>query len=247
MPPKQLFDVLDLSAALKALTGEGVEYRDNVNGDLNSDLILAQQELLLAIRQVTSFASQGRFKEALTACATVHSAEWCLGAEEKEWIETNAVRIRAMLRDISQTILKAQGHIDRCPKWCRVFWPSSGAEGASEEPHVSKKPAAKEPAPEGPAASSSAGTSSAGTPAGDGKPFTVDDVVAFSYDEMSHMAEATFTDGSKKHVRPRKNPETQPWDEAIADFGNGVKWMVAGLLNRELEHLGEVMASRVEG
>ena len=109
-----------------------VQYRSVMEGSVDSDRLLKHRDLLLALRRgpcpngsITAKAA----KECATLLAGDHP-DWCLGHEAKDFISTFAGRLRAMLRDVQQAMLKTKGRTSM-PGWLTQLLGDASTSAAS--------------------------------------------------------------------------------------------------------------------
>ena len=116
-----------------------VRYREKITkGAADPERIKASTPLLLALRRVSPLPITHRAAvQALQAVAEARQGEWKMKPDEvDDWANALARRLRAMLRDIQQAMLKIRAGHSKCPAWARPFVDDSGEPGATTDAKV---------------------------------------------------------------------------------------------------------------
>ena len=95
-----------------------------MTGALDAAEISRNHTLLFEIRNKKTWLVQSDLKTDLLKIATDNEEQWALAGEKQKYAQDTAKQIRAMLRDISQSIFKrhAEGKtIDEMPDWLKPF------------------------------------------------------------------------------------------------------------------------------
>ena len=101
-----------------------IKYRTAMTGALDAAEISKNHTLLFEIRNKKSWLVQSDLKTDLLKIATDNEEQWALAGEKQKYAQDTAKQIRAMLRDISQSIFKrnAEGKkIEEMPDWLKPF------------------------------------------------------------------------------------------------------------------------------
>ena len=129
MPAYPAFDRASLVAVLSAQLGPTqISYRDALNGTMKSDDIKPHQTLLIALRGVAASFAQSTLELAIHEVAVSKAKDWNMqGADASQFACDTSRRLRAMLRDISQTLVKNQ----QVPDWAQPYVASGDAAPAA--------------------------------------------------------------------------------------------------------------------
>ena len=110
-----------------------VSYRTELDkGTVKHAAIEANTKLLVGIRSAIPHAlAQVPCVAALTRLASEREDEWNLGPERDAWAFTRAKRLRCMLRDVQQNVLKwqarSQAVAGQAPDWLSPFLDAASA------------------------------------------------------------------------------------------------------------------------
>ena len=106
-------------------------YRETMNGKVDVPKIDANRDFMISFRKHAPHMNQLRLTSLLVTLASEREATWHLSEEARGWAAATAKRIRAMLRDIAQNLLKYVH--TKPPSWLAPF---------AQEGDVYRKPAA---------------------------------------------------------------------------------------------------------
>ena len=137
-----------------------LKYREEYSGARDEE-VLAQN---LWLRDVPKGIPQSNMAAALYYVAGKREESWKLANERLNWAKTQAKRIRACVRDISQAVLKARKNPDTCPGWVKLFMDAEGEGGEVGEDDGGEDEAEDDPA-DGASAASASSAPAAAAPA----------------------------------------------------------------------------------
>lgn len=128
-PPLQQQEVEDLATVLGKHLGipGSLVYRATVVGNVSSKHITDNVQILLALRAVRTHVNQSTMKLAVLKVADDKKSSWALAGETDKFAEETAIQLRAMLRDISQGLLKIKDD-KKTPDWLKPFSEATLAE-----------------------------------------------------------------------------------------------------------------------
>ena len=109
------------------LKPDSLKYRESLAGPCLPALLQENTAMLLAVRAATGEVPlvQKTAQEGFMRLATVNEEMpyWHLGAKAAKWSERSAKKLRAMLRDVSQSLHKEKSRYKSCTKpWLQPFW-----------------------------------------------------------------------------------------------------------------------------
>ena len=103
---------------------DDMKYREELDGPVDPQAIKKHTALVQDLLAVTmgKAMTQGACSAAYLQVATLKEAEWHLGCKAKKWAGKASKRTRAMLRDVTQALIKAR-RAGECPhSWLQPFW-----------------------------------------------------------------------------------------------------------------------------
>ena len=199
-----------------------IMYRSTMAGRLESTLIEKHSLLLRLLRESQTHIAQSVLEAEFYGLAEECESEWHLASEKKAYAETSSRRVRAMLRDISQNLMKYKGRAREAhPSWLREF--VSGDDQTIAKNDQSKRPRA----------------SSSSVTAGDKKQKakeTDDDRWVIGYEEEMQAAWRMDEGMSvREYCDEVLCPESaDSGDECVAIWRrDGMTWRIPSLLARE--------------
>ena len=104
-----------------------IQYRSDVDaGGVDPKQITLHAELLLGLRQFKNHFAQKWLAKVLSSVADRKESDWNLADEQAEWATETSKRLRAMLRDISQGLVKLKakqksGNDGKPAQWLKPF------------------------------------------------------------------------------------------------------------------------------
>ena len=100
------------------------KYREDLDGPIDPKAIKKHTALAMDLQAATKgkAMTQGACSAAYLQVANLKEAEWHLGCKAQKWAGKASKRTRAMLRDISQALIKAR-RAGECPhSWLQPFF-----------------------------------------------------------------------------------------------------------------------------
>ena len=103
---------------------EDSKYREELEGNVHPERVEVHTALLLAVRSHTGeqALTQSVAQQGFLQLAVLNEESWNLGPAARKWSVKAAKRLRCMLRDVSQALIKERRN-NMCTKpWLQPFW-----------------------------------------------------------------------------------------------------------------------------
>ena len=122
MAPKQATvdreKLLDVVA--RYLKPEQLPYRTSMGGKMQSSELVRHAAWLKDIRALSTFLNQSTLEPLIKSVCESKESTWHLGNEIDTFSKETALSLRAMLRDVQQTLVKHKSD-GKIPSWCAQF------------------------------------------------------------------------------------------------------------------------------
>ena len=104
------------------------DYRENIDGtNIKPVEIKRYTPLLLALRSLSTYIKKTENVKALCKKAIKEEDNWHLAAERDGWVNSQDKRIRSMMRDVAQHVMKAKTRRHKAaPDWVVPFLNNEG-------------------------------------------------------------------------------------------------------------------------
>ena len=111
---------------------DAFKYRVDLDGPTDAKELSAHSALLLALRSATKAPlTQTACESALSTVASKNESTWHLGRSQHKWAAKASRRLRAMIRDIDQGLVKARTRTHH-PEWLVPFLPGDADAAAAD-------------------------------------------------------------------------------------------------------------------
>ena len=100
------------------------KYREDLKGSVDPEKIEEHTALLLAVRSQTGeqALTQSAARDGFMHLAVQNEQSWNLGPNAGKWAAKAARRLRCMLRDVGQALIKERRNTTCSKPWLQPFW-----------------------------------------------------------------------------------------------------------------------------